>query len=71
MPSKTCVIHLAGNGAQDESAPAKVTFCLTKKKEPFFQICAHGTFENCVCCSPLQYNPKYALWSLFNSFQHG
>lgn len=36
MPSKTSVIHLAGTGAQDESAPAKVTFCLTKKKEPFF-----------------------------------
>lgn len=35
MPNKTSVIHLAGNSAQDESALAKVTSCLTKKKECF------------------------------------
>lgn len=35
MPSKTSVIQLAGNSAQDESALAKVTSCLTMKKEPF------------------------------------
>lgn len=27
--------QLAGNSARDESALAKVTSCLTKKKEPF------------------------------------
>lgn len=33
MPSKTS--QLAGDSAQNESALAKVTFCLTKKMEPF------------------------------------
>lgn len=43
MPSKTSVILLAGNSAQDESALAKVTSCLTKKKEPFPRLVHTGS----------------------------
>lgn len=69
MPNKTSVIHLAGNSAQDESALAKVTSCLTKKKECFPIFVHTGPLGTMYAIH--HYNPKYSLWSPFNSFQHG
>lgn len=66
MPSKTSVIQLAGNSAQDESALAKVTSCSTKKNEPFPTLVNTGPLGTgyAICQSSITLSIPYGLLSI-------
>lgn len=67
MPNKPSVTQLAENSARDESALAKVTSCLTKKKE-LFPILVHtgslGSAMPAIHQSSITLNTPYGLLSV-------
>lgn len=67
MPNKPSVTQLAGNSAKDESALAKVTFCLTTKKEPFPTLVHTGYLRSgmpAIHWSSITLNIPYGLLSV-------